>query len=267
VSRSHLALLLPVLLCGTPVLGAPVTLDGVTFSDERGGFVIRDGRGRGTPDDPFVLREEIFDPERPAVLTIRGIDRRFGNRVGGSPPMAFVLVKVVRNRTGRVWHGFEMELREILSRPSPYEDGLSFAQAEGEKRIYRADRFSEAWQTDEPRDAVTFYGGRVAPGETVRLRVVITDFSPTWQFYLLQRRQVPLARAPVRGSRVAVVSTPPSQLRWQEPAPCYRSAATSAAPANRSRLAAAALTAPASAGSCRESGRHNCGDRPTSPPH
>jgi len=265
VSKPPLTLLFPVFLCATPVLGAPVTLDGVTFSDERGGFVIRDGRGRGTPDDPFVLREEILDPERPAVLTIRGIGRDFGNRVGGAPPMAFVLVKVVRNRTGRIWYGFEMELREILSRPSPYEDGLSFAQAEGEKRIYRADRFSEAWQTDEPRDAVTFYGGRVAPGETVRLRVVITDFSPTWQFYLLQRRQVPLARAPDtrRGGPCARAMG----LRPGHRTILCGSGAASAAPASGSRLAAALLTAPASAGSCRAGERRSSGDTPTSPPH
>ncbi len=176
-----------------PLAAEPVTLEGVTFSDEEGGFVILEGSGRGTPSDPFVLVEEIFDDERPAVLTIRGMRAGFGNRLGGAPAVGFVLVKVVHNGTGRPWSSFEMELRELKSRPSPFEDGLSFAQATGAGRLYRSDRFRAVWQTDEPIDAVTFYDGLVRPGETVRMEIRVTDYSPNWQFYLVQRRQVPLA--------------------------------------------------------------------------
>lgn len=178
-----------------PLAAAPVTLEGVTFSDEEGGFTILEGRGTGRPDDPFVIVEEIHDDQRPAILTIRGVGRTLGNRLGGRPVIGFTLVKMVRNGTPRTWTSFEMELREIKSRPSPYDDGLSFAQAQGAERIYRSDRFSAAFQTDEPLDAVSFTGGVVAPGETVTLQVTITDYSPNWQFYLLQRRQVPLADA------------------------------------------------------------------------
>lgn len=178
-----------------PLPAAPVTLEGITFSDEEGGFTILEGRGTGRPDDPFVIVEEIHDDQRPAILTIRGLGRNLGNRLGGSPVIGFTLVKMVRNGTPRTWTSFEMELREIKTRPSPYDDGLSFAQAQGAERIYRSDRFSAAFQTDEPLDAVSFTGGVVAPGETVTLQVTITDYSPNWQFYLLQRRQVPLADA------------------------------------------------------------------------
>jgi len=38
---------------------APVTLAGLTFSDEMGGLVLHGGRGSGTTADPFVLVEEI----------------------------------------------------------------------------------------------------------------------------------------------------------------------------------------------------------------
>jgi hypothetical protein len=178
-----------------PLPAAPVTLEGITFSDEEGGFTILEGRGTGRPDDPFVIVEEIHDDQRPAILTIRGVGRNLGNRLGGSPVIGFTLVKMVRNGTPRTWTSFEMELREIKTRPSPYDDGLSFAQAQGAERIYRSDRFSAAFQTDEPLDAVSFTGGVVAPGEIVTLQVTITDYSPNWQFYLLQRRQVPLADA------------------------------------------------------------------------
>ncbi len=190
------------LLLPTALRSEPVTLEGITFSDEEGGFVILEGRGRGTPADPFVLVEEIFDDERPAVLTIRGMRADFGNRLGGAPAIGFVLVKVVRNGTGRPWSSFEMELRELKSRPSPFEDGLSFAQAAGAGRVYRSDRFAAAWQTDEPIDAVTFYDGVVRPGETVTMEIRVTDYSPNWQFYLLQRRQVPLAMRASPSSRL-----------------------------------------------------------------
>ncbi len=197
-----LALLIVVTMLGGTPRAEPVTLDGVTFSDEEGGFVILEGSGSGSSADPFVLVEEIFDDERPAILTIRGIRSSFGNRLGGQPVIGFVLVKVVRNRTGRPWSSFEMELRELKSRPSPFEDGLSFAQAAGEMRLYRSDRFRAAWQTDEPIDAVTFYDGVVRPGETVTMEIRVTDYSPNWQFYLIQRRQVPLAMLPSGSGRL-----------------------------------------------------------------
>ncbi len=187
------ALLIAIVVLGGTLRAEPVTLNGVTFSDEEGGFVILEGRGSGSTADPFVLVEEIFDDERPAILTIRGVRASFGNRLGGQPVVGFALVKVVRNRTGRPWSSFEMELRELKSRPSPFEDGLSFAQAVGEMRLYRSDRFKAAWQTDEPIDAVTFYDGIVRPGEAVTMEIRVTDYSPNWQFYLIQRRQVPLA--------------------------------------------------------------------------
>lgn len=191
--RCSRVILLAGLLLPAAAAAAPVTLEGITFSDEEGGFTILEGRGRGHPDDPFVIVEEIYDDLRPAILTIRRVGRDLGNRVGGMPLIGFALVKVVRNGTSRPWTSFEMELREVRSRPSPYEDGLSFAQARGDERVYRSDRFAEAYQIDEPLDAVTFSGGIVEPGDTVTMQVAITDYSPNWQFYLLQRRQVPLA--------------------------------------------------------------------------
>ncbi len=187
-----LSLILP-LLWHASGAARPVTLAGLQFSDEEGGFVILEGHGTGTASDPFVIVEEILDAERPAILTIRGMRDAFGNRLGGAPRVGFALVKIVRNRTAVPWHSFAMELRELKSRPSPFEDGLSFAQSVGDRRIYRSDRFREAWQTDEPLDAVTFENGTVEPGETATFHLRITDYSPNWQFYLIQRRQVPLS--------------------------------------------------------------------------
>ena len=181
-------------LVGTGPAGAePVTLSGITFSDELGGIVIRAGAGKGTSDDPFVLHEEIND-DGPAVLVVRGLDARPGEeRLGTQPRAGFALVKVVTNRTRRDWHVFELELRETLEHTSPYEDGLSFAQATPASRPFTADRFRSLRRTDEPIDAVEFDDGLVRPGETVTVSAIITDYTPAPEFYLLQRRDGPVA--------------------------------------------------------------------------
>jgi hypothetical protein len=105
-------------------------------------------------------------------------------------------LKIVTNRTPHPWRNFEMELRELRTRRSDYDDGLSFGQALGEDRLFASDMFSDAFHSDEPIDALTFHGGTVDPGETVQFRLRITDYSPRWEFYLFQRQESPLAMAP-----------------------------------------------------------------------
>ncbi len=173
----------------------PITLEGVTFDDRLGGVVLHSGSGTGSIDDPFVLVEDILE-DGPAVLAIRGVDFNFGNRVGTRHTVGFALTKIVRNLTNRDWEVFEVELREILSRVSPYEDGLSFAQDVDDRFFAASDRFDNAYKTDEPLDAVVFTGATIRPGETVTVRVVITDYSPTYEFYLLQKRNAPIASLP-----------------------------------------------------------------------
>ena len=173
----------------------PVTLDGLTFSDEFGGVEIMEGWGTGTLDDPFVLVEEIREHE-PAILVVRGMSHGFGNRIRSHHDIGFALTKIVRNRTERAWSQFDLELREFIDHPSPFGDGLSFGQASDAGRPFVADRFTDYIETYEPYDGVAFFDGSVEPGETVVLKVVITDTTPRYQFYLLQKRDSPLASAP-----------------------------------------------------------------------
>lgn len=200
-SARRLAGLAPVLLALLPLgwagpcrsaVGAPLLAAGLEFSDEEGGVVLHDAFGSGTPEDPITLVEDITE-DGPAVVTVRGMRTAFGNRATPGHGVGFVLVKIVRNRTDRPWHSFEMELREIKGRPSTFEDGLSFGQAMGGERVFGSDRFDAMRQTDEPLDSVVFSGATIQPGESVTVRVVVTDFSPNWQFYILQRRDAPLA--------------------------------------------------------------------------
>ncbi|MEM7022848.1 MAG: hypothetical protein AAF637_09660 [Pseudomonadota bacterium] len=178
-----------------PLGAAPLTLEGVTFSDELGGVEIRDGWGTGTIDDPFVLVEDITE-SGPAILVVRGMTHKFGNRIRSHHEIGFAITKIVRNRTGQRWTQFDLELREFIDYPSPFGDGLSFGQASKAGRPFFADSFADNIETREPYDSIAFFDGGVAPGETVMLRFVVTDTTPRIEFFLLQKRDSPLAAAP-----------------------------------------------------------------------
>lgn len=172
----------------------PVTLDGVTFSDELDGLVIVGASGRGTLDDPFVVVEEITGPAA-AVLVIRGISPSFGNRVGTLHPTGFALRKIVINRTPFIWTFIDFELQQNLGVSSDYLDGLSFAQGATPNRPFRSDRFDRTSELDEPIDFITFHEGIVRPGETATFDVIITDTTPVPTFYLIQRTNRPISWA------------------------------------------------------------------------
>ena len=194
MKRLTLNILAGLALAATSAGAAEFETNGITFSDENGGMVITGASGSGSSRDPFVVYEEITG-DGVAILTIKGMDeaRRADGRVEPQRVRGFTLEKVVTNRTQHPWHYFEMELRELRTRRSHYGDGLSFGQALGRDRGFGADKFAEAYQNDEPIDQLNFYNGTVAPGETVRFRLRITDYSPRWEFFLFQRQDAPLA--------------------------------------------------------------------------
>jgi hypothetical protein len=173
-------------------IGKELVLGGLTFSDELGGVELLDGWGRGTLDDPFVLVEEITGIG-PATLIVRGMSWRFGNRIRSHHEVGFALTKIVHNATELPWSLFNLELREFQDQPSPFGDGLSFGQATQAGRPFDSDRFAEVRDIEEPYDGLSFYGGMVQPGERVAFRFVVTDTTPRYEFFLLQRRDSPLA--------------------------------------------------------------------------
>lgn len=170
---------------GEAVHAAAITREGLTFSDELGGFRLVSVSGTGWADDPFVLVEEITGPE-PPVLVIRGLTAAFGNRVGTHHLAGFALTKIAINATTESWTVFDMELRQVPEAHSPYFDGLSFGQ--GAVRRLGSDIFPQLREVDEPFDSMQFSGGIVAPGERVAFALVVTDTSPVGEFFLLQRQ-------------------------------------------------------------------------------
>jgi len=167
--------------------GKELKLGGLTFSDELGGVRLLEGSGTGTLEDPVVLVEEIID-HGPAVIVIRGMQARFGNRINSQHDVGFAITKIVRNATSQPWTLFTLELREKLEQESPFGDGLSFGQASEAGRPFLSDRFEASFETREPYDGLQFFDGVVEPGETVVLNFVVTDTTPRWKFYLMQKR-------------------------------------------------------------------------------
>jgi hypothetical protein len=164
----------------------PVTIEGITFSDEQGGFTILGVSGSGSYDDPFVVVEELTDPEG-AVLLVRGPVAKLGNRINTLHLVGFALTKVVANATGEAWSLFDIELQEVYGISSDYYDGLSFGQSAELRRPFLSDRFAISEYLDEPHDEIRFREGAVPPGDRVTMSFIVTDATPIQEFYLLQR--------------------------------------------------------------------------------
>lgn len=162
---------------------AEFSAGGFSFSDELGGFRLLSASGTGTPTDPVVLVEE-FAEAAPVTLVIRrqASERRFSS----SPVTRLTLVKLVVNRSRRVWAGFEVELQETLRKPSVYDDGLSFNQVGTRPPDAGSDSFSNNNRLFEPYDRIRFEDGHVDPEATAEFRVTITDPTPIPEFYLVQ---------------------------------------------------------------------------------
>lgn len=175
----------------------PMRVNGVTFSDELGGFEITGVSGSGTQSDPFVVHENITTVSADVILVIRDIDPKIGNLVGTHHAFAFVLNKVVTNKTTRAWTRFSLELREVVETYSPYGDGLSFGQASTAGRPYLSPQFGAASEIEEPYDQLEFSGGHILPGASVSMTFVISDASPEAIFYLLQQPGQVIAGIPI----------------------------------------------------------------------
>ena len=201
---------LVVLLLPAAAAAAAFVIQGVEFSDERGGFRLLAASGRGSRADPFVLLEEIFGPG-PAVLVVRGLDRLAGGKRGETRPIAIHLRKQVRNLTADVWGHFDLELREQVGLPSDYFDGLSFDQASTTPVPFASDRFQIIEPIMESFDFLRFSGGEVRPGGAANLDLVITDTSPQGIFYLIQLPKTPMVEGPVEEPGRA----PLRRLAWE----------------------------------------------------
>jgi len=180
---------------------------GLTFSDELGGFRLVSISGTGTQDDPLIIVEDVLTP-RPGAIVVRGQVKRSaqGDILVTPSFVSLAVVLVARNRSGQVWAGFDLELREALETPSTYTDGLSFDQIRSFGLPMDSDSFGVARRIAEPRDRVRFYGGFVDPGAVVQFVFYITDPTMAPEFYLLQEPRYLIAHAPAGPRQIALRS-------------------------------------------------------------
>ena len=190
--QRFLVLLLSLILA-IPASANSISIAGLTFSDDYGGFNLLSVTGAGTREDPFVIVEEVGKAGN-AVLSIEGWKSNFysGEHGGAS----FWVRKAVINATDKQWGTYEIELRETLDTPSGYLDGLSFGQPMQASRPAASDRLPEVDVRDEPLDAMIFSGGGVEPGQQVAFEFIVTDMTPEDQIFLIQRLRLDVSSNP-----------------------------------------------------------------------
>lgn len=165
-----------------------------SYSDELGGFAIVAISGSGrTPDDPVVLTQELFSAS-PVTLMIRAERPTRPRNFVGDYADGFIYMRLVTlNNSGLPWLEFEFELQEILGQPSTFGDGLSFDQRRTDSTNIGSDRYGEFTRDYEPFDRLKFRSGHTDPLETVTFEFLITDFTPRWEFFLVQDPAVPFS--------------------------------------------------------------------------
>jgi hypothetical protein len=185
-------------LVAVPVAADPVTLEGITFSDESGGFTILSVTGTGSLVDPFVVIEEVTGSA--PMLVIRFLNVNFGNRLGTRGPMGMALVKMVINHSGTSWHGYRIEARSAPPWRSPDDDGLSLGQGWSGRPPMDSSAFQHFRVVERPYDAIHFDGGLVKAGQMVTFALFLTDSIPKPEIFLLQVPEALIASTQLRWS-------------------------------------------------------------------
>lgn len=187
-----------VMLADVPVLRSADDLGrwhagAYSYSDELGGFAIVAISGNGTKDDPVVLTQEFLSAS-PVTLVIRAEKPVRSRVIDGDFANGFIYLRVVAiNNSGLPWLEFEFELQEIEDEPSTFGDGLSFDQRRTDSVNIGSDRFEKFNRDYEPFDRLVFSEGSVDPRRSVVFDFLITDFTPRWQYFLVQDPTVPFS--------------------------------------------------------------------------
>jgi hypothetical protein len=188
-----------VLLALTPIAAAQDEEDrphrfgtgAYSFSDELGGFRILSATGAGTKEDPFVIIQELTTatPVTMVIRTIRPI-RPFD--FSGMYANGFLHLRLeILNNSRLPWLEFEFELQERLGKASVFGDGLSFDQRRTDTETIASRTFLTFNRAFEPYDRLLFREGKVDHLETADFIFMVSDFTPRWEFFLVQDPRIP----------------------------------------------------------------------------
>jgi hypothetical protein len=162
-----------------------------SFSDELGGFHILGASGVGTKDDPIVIREEI-NTGSPVTMVIRIARPIRQSDYTGYYANGFIHMRIeVLNNSNLPWIEFEFELQEQRGKASIYGDGLSFDQRRSDSGNIWSESFGLHSRAFEPYDRLLFREGKVDHLDSASFNFFITDFTPRWEFFLVQDPRIP----------------------------------------------------------------------------
>ena len=162
-----------------------------SFSDELGGFRIVGASGKGTKDDPIVIQEEM-NSASPVTMVIRTVRPIRPFDYSGLYANGFLHIRIeVLNNSKLPWIEFEFELQEQLGKASVFGDGLSFDQRRTESANIWSESFREYSRAFEPYDRLLFREGTIDHLSNASFNFMITDFTPRWEFYLVQDPRIP----------------------------------------------------------------------------
>jgi hypothetical protein len=162
-----------------------------SFSDELGGFRIVSVSGKGTKDDPIVIQEEM-NSASPVTMVLRTVRPIRPFDYSGYYANGFLHVRIeVLNNSKLPWIEFEFELQERLGKASVFGDGLSFDQRRTESGNIWSESFVKYSRAFEPYDRLLFREGKVDHLGGASFNFMITDFTPRWEFYLVQDPRIP----------------------------------------------------------------------------
>lgn len=162
-----------------------------SFSDELGGFRITGISGTGAKDDPIVIREEI-NSASPVTMVIRSVRPIRPFDYSGYYANGFMHLRIeVLNNSRLPWIEFEFELQEQFGRASIFGDGLSFDQRRTDGGNIWSESFREYSRDFEPYDRLLFREGKIDHLDGASFNFFITDFTPRWEFYLVQDPRIP----------------------------------------------------------------------------
>ncbi len=147
--------------------------------------------GAGSKSDPFVIAEEL-NSATPVTMVIRTVRPIRPFDFSGNYANGFMHVRIeARNNSAQPWIEFEFELQEQLNRPSVFGDGLSFDQRRADSLHIVSENFLYFSRDFEPYDRLLFRGGKIDHLEVAVFEFMITDFTPRWEFFLVQDPRIP----------------------------------------------------------------------------
>lgn len=162
-----------------------------SFSDELGGFRIAGVSGAGTKGDPIVIQEEM-NSASPVTMVIRTVRPIRPFDYSGSYANGFLHVRIeMLNNSELPWIEFEFELQEQLGKASVFGDGLSFDQRRTDSGNIWSESFGQYSRAFEPYDRLLFRKGKIDHLDSASFNFMITDFTPRWEFFLVQDPRIP----------------------------------------------------------------------------